>query len=66
MPPAGYESAVRGYLMFNVGDMGRLRMVVRTVLDRANDPLAFPYVQFCRGIPVAGYECFKTLNVKDW
>jgi hypothetical protein len=52
--------------MFNVGDMGRLRMVLRTVLDRANDPLAFPYVQFCRGIPAAGYECFKTLNVKDW
>ena len=66
VPPAGHEDAIRGCLMFNVADKGRLRMVIRTTLDRAKDPLAFPYVQFCRNIPVAGYACFKTLNVKDW
>lgn len=65
-PPAGHEGAVRGCPMFNVADKGRLRMVLRTTLDRAADPLAFPYLQFCRSIPAEGYACFKTLNVKDW
>ena len=65
-PPAGHEAAVRGCLMFNVAEMGRLRMVIRTTLDRVNDPLPFPYVRYCRDVPVAGYSCFRKLDVKDW
>lgn len=64
--PKGQEDLARSCLMFNQAKWGRRRTLVHTALGRGVAGLAYPYRNFCREVQAPGYECFKSLKMKEW
>ena len=65
-PPPGYKDAARACFMWNPSLWDRRRMIVLTALGRGDSSFAYAYSNFCRDLPVAGFHCYRMLNVKDW
>ncbi len=64
--PAGVADQARECLMFLQGTFGwgRKRTLIHTALGRGDADFAYPYRVFCGGF-TAGFNCFRTLDVKD-
>ena len=65
-PPPGYKDAARACFMWNPSLWDRRRMIVLTALGRGDSSFAYAYSNFCRDLPVAGFSCYRLLNIKDW
>ena len=64
--PKGQEELARSCLMFNQAMWGRRRTLVFTALEAGDKELAYPYRNFCRDVHAPGYQCYKSLKVKEW
>jgi len=64
--PKGQEDLARSCLMFNQAMWGRRRTLVFTALGAGDKELAYPYRNFCRDVRASGYQCYKSLKVKEW
>lgn len=64
--PKGQEDLARSCLMFNQAAWGRRRTLVFTALGAGDKELAYPYRNFCRDVRASGYQCYKSLKVKEW
>lgn len=64
--PKGQEGLARSCLMFNQADWGRRRTLVFTALGAGDKELAYPYRNFCREVHAPGYQCYRSLKVKEW
>ncbi len=64
--PKGQEDLARSCMMFNQATWGRRRTLVFTALGAGDKELAYPYRNFCRDVKASGYQCYKSLKVKEW
>lgn len=64
--PRGQEELARSCLMFNQATWGRRRTLVFTALGAGDKELAYPYRNFCREVHAPGYQCYKSLKIKEW
>lgn len=64
--PKGQEELARSCMMFNQAEWGRRRTLVFTALGAGDKELAYPYRNFCREVHAPGYQCYKSLKVKEW
>lgn len=64
--PKGQEELARSCLMFNQATWGRRRTLIFTALGAGDATLAYPYRNFCREVHAPGYQCFRSLKIKEW